>query len=79
MKTITSKVVTLKAFSKAMLGIALIAGVSHAQGDAQSWGPPVGSAAPEINAQDQDGVDRDLRSLSGNRGLLLVLSRSADW
>ena len=46
---------------------------------AQSWGPPVGTAAPAILAEDQDGVTRDLDSLAGNNGLLLVLSRSADW
>jgi len=46
---------------------------------AQSWGPPVGTAAPTILANDQDGVSRDLGSLAGENGLLLVLSRSADW
>ncbi len=45
----------------------------------QSWGPPVGTAAPAILAEDQDGVTRDLDSLAGENGLLLVLSRSADW
>ncbi len=70
---------------KASLCIALVAGASSlvvasvAANDAGFWGPPVGVIAPEISAQDQDGVTRDLPALSGNRGLLLVLSRSADW
>ena len=46
---------------------------------AQSWGPPVGTDAPAILAEDQDGATRDLTSLAGENGLLLVLSRSADW
>lgn len=56
-----------------------LAGVARAGDFAQSWGPPVGSVAPAIEAQDQDGTLRDLASLRGERGLLLVLSRSADW
>ena len=44
-----------------------------------SWGPAVGTNAPAIEAEDQDGAVRDLASLSGERGVLLVLSRSADW
>ncbi len=54
-------------------------GLAFADDYAQSWGPPVGTAAPVIAAEDQDGVVRDLASLAGERGLLLVLSRSADW
>ncbi len=46
---------------------------------AESWGPPVGAAAPAILAEDQEGIKRDLASLAGKNGLLLVLSRSADW
>ena len=42
-------------------------------------GPAVGATAPAIEAEDQDGQVRDLASLSGERGVLLVLSRSADW
>lgn len=54
-------------------------GVAFAGDYAQSWGPPVGTAAPAILAEDHNGVMRDLESLAGNNGLLLVLSRSADW
>lgn len=56
-----------------------LTGVASADDFAESWGPPVGATAPVIEAQDQDGTLRDLESLCGERGLLLVLSRSADW
>ena len=54
-------------------------GMALADDYAQSWGPPVGTTAPAIEAQDQSGVARNLDSLAGENGLLLVLSRSADW
>ena len=57
----------------------MLAGIAQADDFAQSWGPPVGTSAPVIEAQDQDGTVRDLESLCGERGVLLVLSRSADW
>ena len=43
------------------------------------WGPSVGDAAAPLAAEDQDGKLRDLASLSGAKGLLLVVSRSAVW
>ena len=65
------------------LGLACAAlaftGAAWADGYAESWGPAVGATAPAIAAEDQDGVVRDLGYLAGERGLLLVLSRSADW
>ncbi len=64
-----------------MLAGALVAlaGAAFADDYAESWGPPVGATAPAIAAADQDGTTRDLGSLCGERGVLLVLSRSADW
>ncbi|MDE0662170.1 MAG: hypothetical protein F4029_18540 [Gammaproteobacteria bacterium] len=56
-----------------------LTGAAWAAGFVDSWGPAVGSTAPAIEAEDQDGAVRDLASLSGERGVLLVLSRSADW
>ena len=56
-----------------------VAGTAFADDYAQSWGPPVGAMAPAIEAQDQDGATRDLGSLCGENGVLLLLSRSADW
>ncbi|MDE0036423.1 MAG: hypothetical protein OXU77_02555 [Gammaproteobacteria bacterium] len=43
------------------------------------WGPTVGDAMPAFAAEDQDGNVRDFASLSGERGLVLVVSRSAVW
>ena len=60
----------------ALLAVSSVAG---ADDFSESWGPSVGSTAPVIEAQDQAGTIRDLESLCGERGLLLVLSRSADW
>ena len=56
-----------------------LAGAAWAESFVDSWGPAVGATAPSIEAEDQDGTVRDLESLCGERGVLLVLSRSADW
>ncbi|MDE0348903.1 MAG: hypothetical protein OXM56_04260 [Gammaproteobacteria bacterium] len=56
-----------------------LAGAAWAESFVDSWGPATGATAPAIQAEDQDGVLRDLASLCGERGVLLVLSRSADW
>ena len=42
-------------------------------------GPQVGHAVPDFSLTDQKGSDRDLASLIGPKGLMLVFSRSADW
>ena len=46
---------------------------------ATAWGPGVGSSIPMLAANDQTGAAQDLASLAGEKGLLLVFSRSADW
>ncbi len=46
---------------------------------ASAWGPAIGSTLPMLEAPDQAGVVRNLANLSGESGLLLLLSRSADW
>jgi cytochrome oxidase Cu insertion factor (SCO1/SenC/PrrC family) len=45
------------------------------------WAPdfPVGTSIPAIEAVDQDGVVRTFDELKGEKGLLLMLSRSFDW
>lgn len=45
---------------------------------AAGWGPAIG-AEVSISAQDQSGTARTLGDLTGERGLLLFLNRSADW
>lgn len=45
------------------------------------WAPqlPVGSALPPLSAQDQTGTLRSLQDITGEKGLVLVMSRSFDW
>jgi len=46
---------------------------------AHDQGPRVGATIPAIEANDQTGAARDLASLKGANGLVLVFTRSADW
>lgn len=45
------------------------------------WAPefPVGGTIAAIEAPDQNGEMRTLANLSGEKGLLLMFSRSFDW
>ena len=45
------------------------------------WAPdfPVGASVPEISAQDQDGNVQSFDGLKGEKGMLLMMSRSFDW
>jgi peroxiredoxin len=45
------------------------------------WAPKLqtGDQLPPIQAQDQNGEMRQLQDLTGDKGLILVLSRSFDW
>ena len=47
--------------------------------DVDGLGPQVGDAVPSFSLTDQTGAARDLASLMGPNGLMLVFSRSADW
>lgn len=54
----------------------------HAQGplpDVEQVGPQVGDVVPSFTLPDHNGEMRDLASLTGTEGLMLVFSRSADW
>jgi hypothetical protein len=42
-------------------------------------GPAVGTRVPDFRLADQTGAMRDLDSLAGPKGLMLVFYRSADW
>ena len=55
--------------------------LQSAQAQEFIWAPqlPVGSALPAISAQDQTGTLRNLQEISGEKGLVLVMSRSFDW
>ena len=47
--------------------------------DVDGVGPRVGDVVPSFSLPDQTGAARDLDSLMGPAGLMLVFSRSADW
>ena len=67
-----------KILGMALLVVGLAADVSAQEATAPS-GPAVGEALPAFRAIDQDGLERDFKSLTGPEGLLLLFHRSADW
>ena len=42
-------------------------------------GPQVGEHVPDFSLNDQDGRTRNLNSIMGRKGAMLVFVRSADW
>jgi len=53
--------------------------VRWGQAAGETPGPAVGASVPTFQLLDQNGQSRDLRSLFGPKGLMLVFFRSADW
>lgn len=51
----------------------------HFQADAVNIGVATGAAAPDLRLTDQAGRKRNIASLMGEHGLVLVFFRSADW
>ncbi len=47
--------------------------------DVERFGPQVGQAVPAFSLVDQQGQTRDLPSLMGPNGMMLVFNRSAAW
>jgi hypothetical protein len=47
--------------------------------DVSRLGPQVGQQVPEFSLPDQSGRMRNLQSVMGSRGAMLVFFRSADW
>jgi len=47
--------------------------------DLSKLGPQVGQRVPDFSLRDQAGRLRDLQSIMGPRGAMLVFFRSADW
>ena len=47
--------------------------------DVSKLGPQVGQRVPDFNLRDQSGSMRNLQSIMGPRGAMLVFVRSADW
>jgi hypothetical protein len=82
----TTSTVAVWAFAAAMafLGIRpLTAGQTSAPArervNVSEKGPQVGERLPDFSLTDQSGRTRTLQSLMGQRGLMLVFIRSADW
>lgn len=61
------------------LAAALTSSMSSAQENEIPTGPAVGEAVPAFEAVDHLGRKQTRESLQGDKGLLLVISRSADW
>jgi peroxiredoxin len=70
-----------KAFT--LMVLLMVSATASAAAAAQDWvwAPDfeVGDTIPLINAPDQNGVAKTLADLTGEKGLVLVLSRSFDW
>ncbi len=47
--------------------------------DFEKMGPAVGAKMPDFSAEDEDGQVRNLKSLLGPKGALVLIFRSADW
>ena len=62
-----------------LLSLAITASLAAAQTSKITTGPEVGATLPAFEAQDQTGAARNLASLTGPKGLMLVFFRSADW
>ena len=71
----------------AVAALALAAPAAGGQGaqpgrqrvDVATLGPQVGARVPDFSLKDQTGRVRDLQSVMGPRGAMLVFFRSADW
>ena len=47
--------------------------------DVSKLGPQVGQQVPDFSLKDQAGTTRNLNSIMGPKGAMLVFFRSADW
>ena len=52
---------------------------TRTQVDVSTLGPQVGAGVPDFSLNDQTGRVRNLQSIMGPRGAMLVFLRSADW
>lgn len=61
------------------LAVALALAAAPASAQTHNFGPAVGAALPTMSAPDQAGVTRTVSTLGGEHGLVLLVSRAADW
>jgi len=81
-KIMIRKSVKLKFFlNTSLLGLSLFTSIQLGIAQEYNWAPdfPVGVPIIDISAQDQNGALRSFNDLTGERGLLFMLSRSFDW
>lgn len=64
-------------FPNIMIAAVTMVGVAFAQ--THNFGPAIGVTLPSFSAQDQTGVARSSRELDGENGVVLLITRSADW
>ncbi len=62
-----------------LLGATLTAGAQAPAVDVSKLGPQLGERVPAFSLPDQAGATRDLKSVAGPKGTMLVFFRSADW
>jgi hypothetical protein len=76
-----------RAIAALLLSVAWIGAADARQAPAQErqrvdvsrLGPQVGQRVPDFTLPDQTGRTRNLQSIMGSRGAMLVFFRSADW
>lgn len=61
--------------------LTLVAALATTPAAAQThdFGPAIGATLPTISAADETGATRTLSSLSGQSGIVLLVTRAADW
>ena len=73
-----SRICVMRSF---LLTLMLLESFSVSTAQDFAWAPdfPVGASVPEISAQDQDGNVQLFEGLKGEKGMLLMMSRSFSW
>ncbi|MGE0046264.1 MAG: peroxiredoxin family protein [Hyphomonadaceae bacterium] len=59
--------------------VAVFAMVGVASAQTHNYGPAIGDVLPSFSAQDQSGATRSAVNLNGPNGVVLLVTRSADW
>lgn len=73
-------VVAAAVLGGALLQVPLLAQQSPRERiDVSKLGPQVGDRVSDFSLKDQDGRIRNLNSIMGSKGAMLVFVRSADW
>jgi peroxiredoxin len=62
-----------------VVALALTAAAAPAFAQTHNIGPAVGATLPTISAPDQTGATRTVGTLGGENGLVLLVTRAADW